>query len=90
MLARVATYNNLSDDLKDEAVECLRRIIRETPGYHAGYHMRDPESGKALSVLIMEDEEAFRSVGERLRERPEHDRVGVDPDDIEFFEVSPY
>ena len=90
MLARVATFNTLPDDLDDEAVERLRRITRETPGYHAGYHGRNPESGRGLSLLIMEDEEAFRAVGERLGARAEEERVGIDPDHVEFFELTPF
>ena len=90
MIARVATFNHLPNDLNDEAVERLRRIARETPGYHAGYHGRNSESGRGLSLLIMEDEEAFRSVGERLGARAEEKRVGIDPDHVEVFELTPF
>ncbi|HEV2773721.1 MAG TPA: hypothetical protein VGV57_13015 [Thermoleophilaceae bacterium] len=31
MLARVATFDKLPEDLNDEAVERLRQIARETP-----------------------------------------------------------
>jgi hypothetical protein len=90
MLARVATFDKLPEDLNDEAVERLRQIARETPGYQAGYHGRDPESGRGLSLLIMEDEDAFRVLGERLDARAEHERVGIDPDHVEFFELTPF
>jgi len=29
-------------------------------------------------------------VGERLGARAEHERVGIDPDHVEFFEVTPF
>ncbi len=90
MLARVATFDKLPEDLNDEAVERLRQIARETPGYHAGYHGHHPESGRGLSLLIMEDEDAFRVLGERLDARAEEERVGIDPDHVEFFELTPF
>ena len=40
--------------------------------------------------MIMEDEEAFRAVGERLGARAEEERVGIDPDRVEFFELTPF
>jgi hypothetical protein len=89
MIARVATFNHLPDDLNDQAVERLRRIARETPGYHAGYHGRNFESGRGLSLLTM-DEAAFRAVGERLGARAQEERVGIDPDLVEFFELTPF
>lgn len=88
MLARVATFNELPEGLSDEAVDLLRRTIRETPGFVAGFHLRDPESRKALSIVVVEDEEAGRAVAAALAARPGDVHVGVDPDRVEFFEAT--
>ena len=62
MIARVATFDNLDPDQPDpEAVELLRTIVRSQPGFRAGYHMRDPRSGKALSVVVFRERGSFSS-----------------------------
>jgi hypothetical protein len=87
MLARVATFHQLPDDLDDGAVGLLRETIRSTPGYVAGFHLRDPRSEKALSVTVFEDRAAAERAGEALRRRPDDAKVGIDPDAVEFFEA---
>ncbi len=37
MLARVATFNALPGDVDPEAVALLRKTVRETPGFVAGF-----------------------------------------------------
>jgi hypothetical protein len=87
MLARVATFDSLPDDLDDGAIDLLRQTIREVPGYVAGFHLRDPESHKALSVTVYEDRDAVERVREALDRRPSDHKVGIDPDHVEFFEA---
>lgn len=88
MIARVATFNQLNpEELEPSAVERLRETVRSQPGFRAGYHMRDPQSGKALSVVVFESMEGFQATGAALEERPEGQRVGIKPDSVEFFEV---
>jgi hypothetical protein len=57
------------------------------PGVRAGYHMHSPKSGKALPVIVFQNQDPIKAVGETLRQRPEDQHVGIDPDDIEFYEV---
>jgi hypothetical protein len=71
----------------DGAVELLRRTIKETPGYVAGFHLRDTRTNKALSVTVYEDTEALGRVRAALADRPAERKVGTDPDDVEFFEA---
>jgi hypothetical protein len=87
MIARVATFNALPDGLNDGAVDLLRQTIRETPGYVAGFHLRDPKTNKALSVTIFEDMNAVGRLREALQNRPNDKKVGIDPDFVEFFEA---
>jgi hypothetical protein len=87
MLARIATFDRLSDDLDDDAVDLLRRTVKKVPGYVAGFHMVDPKTRKALSIAVFEDREALQRVGEALKARPEERKVGIAPDRVELFEA---
>jgi hypothetical protein len=78
------------DALDDDAVELLRATIKETPGYVAGFHLRDPKTNKGLSITIYEDRDALRRAGTALAARPTDDKVGIDPDTVEFFEAIPF
>lgn len=89
MIARIATFNPLPDDLDDAAVELLRQTIRQTPGYVAGFHLRDPNTNKGLSVTIYENRETVERVGAALAARPDDRKVGIDPDEVKFFEAIP-
>jgi hypothetical protein len=86
MIARVATFRQLDiDKLDPAAVEEFRSIMKSTPGYFAGFHLRDPETGKAVSFVVYESREALARAGEALARRPEIDPVGIDPDEIEYY-----
>jgi hypothetical protein len=69
---------------------CLRQTVRETPGYVAGFHLRDPDTNKALSVAIFEDMNAIERVREALGRRADDQWVGTDPDVVEFLEAHPF
>jgi len=86
MIARVATFHELDTDALDpKAVERLRATIKGTPGYVAGFHLRNPESGKAVSFTVYESGESLKAAGEALRQRPEADTVGIDPDEVDYY-----
>jgi hypothetical protein len=87
VIARVATFNKLPDNVEDGAVDLLRATIKATPGYVAGFHLRDARSGKALSVSVYEDMDAVARVRDALAARPDDRKVGIDPDSVEFFEA---
>ena len=87
MLARVATFHTLPDDLDDGAVDLLRETIKGVPGYVAGFHLRDPRSGKALSVTVYEDRATLDRVRAAMGSRPDDRKVGIEPDEVEFFEA---
>jgi hypothetical protein len=80
VIARVATFNQLDPaELSADAVESLRSIIRSTPGYVAGFHLRNPDSGRAVSFTVYKSREALQAAGDALAKRPEVVRVGIDP-----------
>jgi hypothetical protein len=87
MIARVATFDALPDDVDDGAVDLLRETIKGVPGYVAGFHLRDAESGRALSVTVYEDEAALARVGKAMAARPDARKVGIDPDRVELMEA---
>jgi hypothetical protein len=66
MLARVATFNQLSEGLDGAAVKRLPDTVMAQPGIRAGYHVHNPKSGKALSVIVFANQDAVRAVGEAL------------------------
>ena len=89
MLARVATFDPLPQDVDPEAVALLRRTIRETPGFVAGYHLGAPGQ-KSLSITIFEDADAGRAAAAALEQRPSDHRVGISPSQVEYFPVDPF
>ena len=90
MIARVATFHTLPDDVDDDALGLLRETVKATPGYVAGFHLRDPNTNKGVSVAVFEDKDALARVRDALARRPEDRKVGVEPDEIEFFEAFPF
>jgi hypothetical protein len=87
MIARVATFDELPNDLEEGAIDLLRQTIKGVPGYVAGFHLRDPDTGKAVSVTVYEDAEALGRAGKALAARPDQRKVGIDPDRVELMEA---
>jgi hypothetical protein len=84
MLARLLTFDTQTPaDPQDPAVELLRRTVRQAPGFVAGFHLRDTESGKDYSLIVAEDESGMESIGAALAARSPEDRVGVEPDTVQ-------
>ncbi|HEY1515661.1 MAG TPA: hypothetical protein VGF91_04520 [Solirubrobacteraceae bacterium] len=85
MLARLATFNSQPADSEDANVQYLRDTIKSVPGFVAGFHMLDEQSGKAYSLVVLEDEASSARVQAALGERPAERRVGVDPDHVQYL-----
>ena len=90
MLARLATFNSQPADPDDANVQYLQDTIKSVPGFVAGFHMLDEQSGKAYSLVVVEDETSRARVREALEERPADRRVGVDPDHVQFLTAIPF
>jgi len=84
MLARLATFNSQPADPDDANVQYLRDTIKSVPGFVAGFHMVDEQSGKFYSLVVVEDEAGGARVREALAQRPADRRVGVDPDYVQL------
>jgi hypothetical protein len=88
MFARIATFNHFDPSALDpEAVEGLRSTIKTTPGFVAGFHLWNPETGKAVSFTVYESREGLEAAGRALGQRSENQRVGVDPDpdEVDYY-----
>jgi hypothetical protein len=86
MLARVARFDHLPDDLDGDAVDTLRQILASTPGYVAGFHLLDRTTRKALSITVFEDHDALQRAGHALAGRPDDRTVGIAPTEVELYE----
>ena len=85
MLARLATFNSAPADLDDANVQLLRDTVKSVPGFVAGFHLHDERSGKAYSLVVVEDEASGAQVQAALAQRSAERRVGVDPDSVQFL-----
>lgn len=90
MLARLATFNSTPANDDDPNVKLLRETVRGTPGFVAGFHLRDPQTDKAFSLTVYEDADAAKAAGQWMQARPTDQRVGVEPDTVEWLEAHPF
>lgn len=90
MLARLATFNTQPAQADDADVQYLRDTIKSVPGFVAGFHMLDEQSGKAYSLVVLEDEASGARVREALAQRPAERHLGVDPDHVQFLTATPF
>jgi hypothetical protein len=87
VIARIATFDSLPDGISPDAIDQLRTTVKQTPGYVAGFHLRNPQTGKAISLVVLEDERAIANMRDALAQRPEQNKVGIEPDQVEFLEA---
>ena len=85
MLARLATFNSAPADIDEANVALLRDTVKKTPGFIAGFHLHNEETGTAYSLVVFEDAGAIGAVRDALAARPADQRVGADPDNVQFL-----
>ncbi len=89
MVARVATFDEAPtlqpDD--DRRAASLRDAVRAAPGFVAGYHLRDEDAGRLMSVTVWESDDAMTAGEESVRNRPTSDQRGIRPARIERWVV---
>jgi hypothetical protein len=91
MLARLLTFESQTpSDPHDPKVELLRETVRSAPGYVAGFHLLDPQTGKGYSLIVAQDESGMRTIGKALAARTAEDRIGIDPDKTENLIASAF
>ena len=59
MIARLAEHDDSAADLDPDYVARHRAWIAEQPGFCGGYHLLEPESGRALSLTMWQDDDAL-------------------------------
>ena len=85
MLARLATFSPKPADVDDANVALLRETVKSTPGFIAGFHLEDTDTGTAYSLTVFKDATAAAAARDALAARPTDKRVGVDPDTVQFL-----
>ncbi|MBV8991126.1 MAG: hypothetical protein JOY58_15345 [Solirubrobacterales bacterium] len=90
MLARLATVNTQPAQADDANVQYLRDTIKSVPGFVVGFHMLHEQSGKAYSLVVVEDDASSAQVREALAQRPAERRVGVDLDHVQVLTAIPF
>jgi hypothetical protein len=65
MVTRVATFNT-EPQVDPAKHEEFRRWIGSQPGLIAGYHLRDPKTGKVMSISIWKDRESMLALKDRV------------------------
>ena len=68
MIARLAEHSHLPADLDPAYVARHRAWIAAQPGFCGGYHLLEPETGRALSLTMWQDDDALAAV-ERAQSR---------------------
>jgi heme-degrading monooxygenase HmoA len=59
MIARLVEHSHLPPDLDPDYVARHRAWIAAQPGFCGGYHLLEPQTGRALSLTMWEDEDAL-------------------------------
>lgn len=89
MVARVATFDEAprlhADD--ERRVASLRELTRGLPGFVAGYHLREENTGRLMSVSIWQSDEAMIRGEEVVKNRPPADQRGIRPSRVERWIV---
>ena len=62
MIARLAEHSHIPADLDPAYVARHRAWIASQPGFCGGYHLLEPETGRALSLTMWEDHDAVAAV----------------------------
>jgi hypothetical protein len=63
MIARLAEHAQLPENLDPDYVARHRAWVASQPGFCGGYHLLEPETGRALSLTMWQDDEALAAVG---------------------------
>ena len=59
MIARLAEHSHLPPDLDPDYVARNRAWLAAQPGFCGGYHLFEPQTGRALSLTTWEYEDAL-------------------------------
>ena len=86
-VARVATFDEppvLRED-DDRRAQTLYDLLKSLPGFVAGYYLREPATGRLMSVTVWESEHALAE--QAVGDRPVSDQRGIRPSRVERWLV---
>jgi hypothetical protein len=63
MIARLAEHSQLPPDLDPDYVARHRAWMAAQPGFCGGYHLLEPQTGRALSLTMWQDDAALAAAG---------------------------
>jgi heme-degrading monooxygenase HmoA len=75
MIARLAEHSHLPADLDPAYVTRHRTWMAAQPGFCGGYHLLEPETGRALSLSLWQDEAALAAADRAHSDRPADGRI---------------
>jgi heme-degrading monooxygenase HmoA len=88
-VARVATFDKppvLRED-DDRRAQTLYDLLKSLPGFVAGYYLREPATGRLMSVTVWESEQALDGAEQAVGDRPVSDQRGIRPSRVERWLV---
>ena len=88
-VARVAIWDEppqLRDD-DDRRAQSLYDLLKSLPGFVAGYYLREPTTGRLMSVTVWESEAVLEAAEQAVRDRPVSDQRGIRPSRLERWNV---
>jgi heme-degrading monooxygenase HmoA len=88
-VARVATWDEPPDLREDDErrARSLYDLLQSLPGFIAGYYLREPTTGRLMSVTVWESEEALEAAERAVAQRPVSDQRGIRPSRVERWSV---
>lgn len=86
MVAHIATFNTLPADVDPDAAALLRKTVRDTPGFVAGYYLGRP--GRK-SITIFEDADAGPGSRQSATSAPRVNGLGSSPTTSSSSEPNP-
>ena len=84
MLTRIATFNT-EPDVDPAKHEEFRQWMGSQPGFLSGFHLREPKTGKVVSISFWADMASMAAMKDRVFPGGP---LGLKPDSVEIFEVS--
>jgi hypothetical protein len=84
MIVRIATFN-AEPDVDPAKHEEFRQWMGGQPGIVSGYHVRDPKSGKVVSITFWTDMPSLLAIKDRVFPGGP---LGIKPDAVDIFEVA--
>jgi heme-degrading monooxygenase HmoA len=88
-VARVAIWDEppqLRDD-DDRRAQSLYDLLESLPGFIAAHYLREPTTGRLMSVTVWESEALLEAAEQAVRDRPVSDQRGIRPSRLERWDV---